>query len=178
MKCCDCFKPRTNSPDLKTQSAPAAVVSSVLSPGAKQTVLGVERDGGGVTKPKPQAKFAQFEEVLKSKKGMAALREYMTTIQEAHVLEFLEDVKSYRSEPDAAARAKSAQTIFSTYIAVCSDREVSLDRPVRDAVVNQLSDAAPQLFDAAEGAVLEELRRDVFPQFLNTALFKSLAGLA
>ncbi|KAF0314101.1 Regulator of G-protein signaling 19 [Amphibalanus amphitrite] len=176
MNCFECLKSRTDSPDhLKAQPAP---VSSAPAAGPGQTVVGIERASGGVSQPKRQAKFAYLEEVLKSQKGMVALREYMATVQQEHVLDFLEDVRRYRSESDAAARAKSAQTIFSSYLAVCAERELSLDKPVRDAVVAGLSEAPPHLFDAAERSQLEELRRDVFPRFLKTPLFERLAGLA
>ena len=68
--------------------------------------------------------------------------------------------------------------MFSSYLAVCAERELSVDRPVREALVAGLPGAAPDLFDAVERTQLEELRRDVFPKFLATPLFERLAGLA
>ena len=64
--------------------------------GPVQTAIGIERATAGVSQQTRQAKFAALEEVLKSKKGMAALREYMVAIQQEHVLDFLEDVRRYR----------------------------------------------------------------------------------
>jgi len=102
----------------------------------------------------------------------------MVKVQQEHMLDFLAEVRQYSSEPDDAQRKKLSQQIFHNYIRVLAEREISLDKPVRDTLVSQLESAEPQLFSEAEAAVTEEVRRDVWPQFLKTKEFEELAGLA
>lgn len=61
---------------------------------------------------------------------------------------------------------------------VLADREVALDSSIRDGISSGLDAAPSELFDQADRAITEDIRRDLFPRFLKTPLFERLSGLA
>ncbi|XP_037074203.1 regulator of G-protein signaling 13-like isoform X1 [Pollicipes pollicipes] len=178
MNCFDCFRPKTSSP-VRNESKSAPVTSEARSPLSvpQQTAVGLEKPGLGPAR-KPRSNYASLDEVLKSEKAMEALRQYMVTIRQDHLLDFLADVELYRRQRDEADRLKLSQQIFTTYLKVLAEREVVLDKPLRDSISARLQEAPATLFDRAERAVTDDIRRDVFPHFLKTPLFERLAGLA
>lgn len=89
-------------------------------------------------------------------------------------LNFWEDCRDLSSCPPTQV-ADRCNVIYGRYIQTLADEELSLDRTVRDLIVGRIGDPKMDMFQPALREAVAEMKRNMYPRFLQSKEYHELA---
>ena len=123
-----------------------------------------------------------FEQVMSSETWRTNFKHYLESARTAELLEFIEDVERFEKLTDYNQRLEFAQKIYDTYLNIGSPKEINISRgyilPVLLALKSKNEEGKTclrkSLFKPIKIQILNLLKYDSFPRFLQTQLFSQV----
>ncbi|XP_042320288.1 regulator of G-protein signaling 16, partial [Sceloporus undulatus] len=119
-----------------------------------------------------------FDNLLKSKNGVAAFHGFLKTEFSEENLEFwlaCEEFKRTRSKAKLAAKANK---IFEDFVQNEAPREVNLDHETREATRRNITVATSDCFEEAQAKTHTLMEKDSYPRFLKSDYYRDLTEQA
>lgn len=116
---------------------------------------------------------------MTSSVGREVFRDYLRSEYSEENMLFWLAVESLRKETDSQIIEDKARLIYEDYISILSPKEVSLDSRVRDDINRNMSvRPSSQMYDEAQVQIYTLMKRDSYPRFLNSKMFKRMQAQA
>ncbi|KAG8132827.1 hypothetical protein E2320_010655 [Naja naja] len=115
-----------------------------------------------------------FDQLLRSRSGMAAFHGFLKTEFSEENLEFWLACEEYKKIPSKAKLAAKANRIFEDFVQNESPREVNLDHETREATRRNLAGATSICFEEAQAKTYTLMEKDSYPRFLKSAYYRDL----
>ncbi|KAM3838838.1 LOW QUALITY PROTEIN: regulator of G-protein signaling 16-like [Vipera latastei] len=115
-----------------------------------------------------------FDQLLRSRSGMAAFHGFLKTEFSEENLEFWLACEEYKKIPSKAKLATKANRIFEDFVQNEAPREVNLDHETREATRRNLAVASSTCFEEAQAKTYILMEKDSYPRFLKSAYYRDL----
>jgi regulator of G-protein signaling len=115
-----------------------------------------------------------FDKVMFSCAGQRIFREFLRSEYSEENLLFWLACEELKHEDDPKMIEDKARLIYEDYVSIFSPTEVSLDAKVRDAINVNIVQPTRQTFDAAQLQIYTLMKRDSYPRFLNSDIYRKL----
>lgn len=112
--------------------------------------------------------------MLRSSKGSDVFLEFLRSEYSEENLMFWIACEELKKDTDPSTIAEKACIIYRDFISIFSLKEVSLDSRVREGIRQSLSEPSSMMYEEAQVQIYELMRRDPFPRFLNSAVYRDL----
>ncbi|XP_039193049.1 regulator of G-protein signaling 16 [Crotalus tigris] len=115
-----------------------------------------------------------FDQLLRSRSGMAAFHGFLKTEFSEENLEFWLACEEYKKIPSKVKLATKANRIFEDFVQNEAPREVNLDHETREATRRNLAVATSTCFEEAQAKTYILMEKDSYPRFLKSAYYRDL----
>ncbi len=115
-----------------------------------------------------------FEMMLRSSKGSDVFLEFLRSEYSEENLMFWIACEELKKDTNPSTIAEKACIIYRDFISIFSLKEVSLDSRVREDIRQSLAEPSSMMYEEAQVQIYDLMRRDPFPRFLNSAVYRDL----
>ncbi|XP_008120570.2 regulator of G-protein signaling 16 [Anolis carolinensis] len=119
-----------------------------------------------------------FENLLRSKNGVAAFHEFLKTEFSEENLEFWLACEEYKRTRSKGKLSAKANRIFEDFVQTEAPREVNLDHETREATRRNVIAATSDCFEEAQVKTHTLMEKDSYPRFLKSAYYRDLTEQA
>ncbi|XP_069497446.1 regulator of G-protein signaling 13 [Ambystoma mexicanum] len=113
-----------------------------------------------------------FQSLMTSKYGPIVYKAYLKTEYSDENLEFWIACEKYKRIKCRWKRAARARKLFKLYIRPNAPREINIDSPTREDIIQELQDSSPYCFEDAQKIVYHHMERDSYPRFLQSSIYQ------
>ncbi|XP_018418884.1 PREDICTED: regulator of G-protein signaling 16 [Nanorana parkeri] len=115
-----------------------------------------------------------FSQLLSSKDGLAAFRNFLKTEFSEENLEFWVACEEYKKTPSTSKLPAKAQCIFQEFLQTGAPREVNIDHQTREQTRQKIALASRNCFDGAQEQTRILMEKDSYPRFLKSNIYQQL----
>jgi len=174
--CCSCLNSSNLTFDQNCKE------NSSLSINKQEHSSGDHPDFSGINDPPPtleeiRAWADSFDKLIYCSWGRSVFRDFLKReYSEENILFWLacEDLKN---EDTTIKIEEKARLIYEDFISILSPKEVSLDSKVREVINKNMLKPTKETFEEAQLQIYTLMKRDSYPRFLNSPMYRKLAQL-
>ncbi|XP_058644706.1 regulator of G-protein signaling 17-like [Onychostoma macrolepis] len=115
-----------------------------------------------------------FQVMLRSTEGRDVFLEFLRSEYREENLMFWITCEELKKETNSSVIAEKARIIYRDFISIFSPKVINLDSWVRDGIMQSLSKPSSIMFEEAQLHIYNFMRRNLFPRFLNSAVYRDL----